>query len=97
MSLDLADSHISVPDHVVRRAFPDETIVLNLESGQYHGLNQTAAAMLEAVSDGTTTPAQAAASLAEKYGQQVEVVREDLLSLLSELVERGLVHVVPST
>lgn len=28
-----------VPDHVVYRAFVDETVVLNLDTGRYHGLN----------------------------------------------------------
>jgi hypothetical protein len=31
-----------VPEHVVHRDFQEETVVLNLETGQYYGLNPTA-------------------------------------------------------
>jgi hypothetical protein len=91
----LADARITIPDYVVRREFPEETIVLNLQSGQYHGLDPIAAFMLEAVADGSTTPAQAAGSLAEHFGQPPETVREDLFELVEILAERGLVDVAP--
>ena len=41
------DAHASVPQHVVYRRFAAETVVLNLETGTYHGLNATGARMLE--------------------------------------------------
>src|SRR5436190_998507 len=44
----LLRARISVPDHVVLRRFADDCIALNLSTGQYHGLNETAAAMLDA-------------------------------------------------
>src|ERR671938_504612 len=52
-------ARLRVPEHVVYRDFDDETVVLNLDSGQYHGLNPTAAAMLSAV-DGAETVGGAA-------------------------------------
>ena len=36
-----------VPAHAVYRAFPSETVVLNLNTGRYHGLNVTAGRMME--------------------------------------------------
>lgn len=69
--------------------------MLNLQSGQYHGLNPVAAAMLEAVSAGTA-PATAASALAERFEQPVERVEADLLELLGSLAERGLVDVAGS-
>src|SRR4051794_41962271 len=39
-------SKATVPEHVVFRTFEAETLLLNLESGQYHGLNATGGRML---------------------------------------------------
>ena len=36
-----------MPDHVVYREFVQETVILNLETGTYHGLNPTGGKMLE--------------------------------------------------
>ena len=38
---------VTVPQHVVYRSFPTETVVLNLNTGKYHGLNATAGRMLD--------------------------------------------------
>ena len=41
----MADSDVNldqkavVPEHVVYRTFVSETVVLNLQSGHYHGIN----------------------------------------------------------
>src|SRR5262249_46650863 len=40
-----------VPQHVVSRAFEEETLLLNLESGQYHGINATGGRLLELIQD----------------------------------------------
>lgn len=36
----ILDSQARVPRHVVYRDFVNETVVLNLETGTYHGLNR---------------------------------------------------------
>lgn len=40
-----------VPEHVVHRDFQEETVVPNLETGQYHALNPTARRMLAALTE----------------------------------------------
>jgi Coenzyme PQQ synthesis protein D (PqqD) len=82
-----------VPAHVVFRSFPRETVVLNLDTGKYHGLNPTAGRMLEVLQESETVDA-AAARLAEEYGQGPEVIRRDLYGLCVELRERGLLEIV---
>lgn len=81
----------AVPEHVVHREFPEETIVLNVRTGLYHGLNPTAGRMLARL-DGGTTVADAAATLATELGQPADVVRRDLLALCRRLRERGLIE-----
>jgi hypothetical protein len=85
-------SSIKVPQHVVYRSFPSETVVLNLETGKYHGLNATAGAMLEAL-ERAACVRDAAAALAESYEQPREVIERDVCELCQLLLERGLVEV----
>jgi hypothetical protein len=81
-----------VPAHVVFRAFPRETVVLNLDTGKYHGLNPTAGRMLEVVEASDTVEA-AAGQLAEEYGRSIEEIRRDLCELCVELIARGLLEI----
>ena len=64
----LLTSKVKVPQHVVYRSFPSETVVLNLETGKYHGLNATAGRMLDALEQAACVR-DAAAALAESYEQ----------------------------
>lgn len=85
------DGGVRVPDHVVFRSFPGETVALNLNTGQYHGLNPVAGRMIEVLSESGSVSA-AVASLAGEYGQPEEVVEADLRALCANLLERGLIE-----
>jgi hypothetical protein len=80
----------SLPKHVVYRPFVYETVILNLETGKYHGLNPSAGRMLEALERADSVD-QAAQQLAGEFGQPLDSIRADLLELCSGLVERGLI------
>ena len=86
------DRRTRIPEHVVHRDFPGETVVLNLETGQYHGLNATAgrmfAALQEAGSIGT-----AAITLADEFGMAREQIERDLVDLCNALADRGLLEI----
>jgi hypothetical protein len=88
----LSTSKIKVPQHVVYRGFPAETVVLNLETGKYHGLNATAGSMLEAL-ERATCLRDAASAVSGEYGQPQDVVERDMCELCSALLERGLIEV----
>jgi coenzyme PQQ synthesis protein D (PqqD) len=85
-------SKVRVPDHVVRRTFPAETVVLNLDTGQYHGLNPTAGRILE-VLQGSDSVGVAVEQLASEYGQSTEVVEQDTRQLCTDLLSRGLIEI----
>jgi hypothetical protein len=89
-------SAVSVPDHVVYREFPAEVVFLNLETGQYHGLNPTAGRMLHALQEQATV-ARAIDELTAQLGQPRERIEHDMLDLLLALQERGLVIIGSST
>jgi len=88
----LLASAIRVPSHVVYRTFPSETVVLNLQTGRYHGLNVTAGRMLEAL-EASASVREAVGRLATEYGQEPALVRRDLCELCWALLERGLVEI----
>ena len=90
---DLLSERVRMPQHVVCRSFVAETVVLNLQTGQYHGLNPTAGRMLEALRAAPTVGA-AVPQLAESYGVEQEQIERDLLALASGLLERGLIETV---
>jgi hypothetical protein len=87
----LLTSRIRVPQHVVYRGFPSETVVLNLETGKYHGLNATAGSMLEAL-ERALSVRDAAAAVAADYDQPPETVEQDMCELCSVLLARGLIE-----
>jgi hypothetical protein len=88
----LSTARITVPQHVVYRSFPSETVVLNLQTGKYHGLNATAGRMLEALEQAPCLR-DAAASVALEYQLPAEGVESDMRALCSMLLDRGLVEI----
>ena len=87
----LLRSRVTVPEHVVRREFAEETVALNLRTGRYHGLNATAAEMLDALAAGRA-PLAVAQEVAERAGVPLERVQGDLVTLLRALADRDLVE-----
>jgi hypothetical protein len=84
-------ARVAVLEHVVHRAFADQTVALNLETGQYHGLNATAAQMLDALEKARVV-GDAVPGLARDLDQPTEVIERDLASLCRALAERGLIE-----
>lgn len=87
----LLSQRIELPQHVVYRSFPSETVVLNLQTGKYHGLNPSAGRMLEAVERAGSVGA-AAAEVAAEFEQPREVIERDMCDLFGLLLDRGLVE-----
>jgi hypothetical protein len=87
----LLGARIRIPQHVVYRSFPSETVMLNLQTGRYHGLNATAGSMLEALEQAGSLR-DAARAVAERHAQPQDRVERDLRTLCGALLERGLVE-----
>jgi PqqD family protein of HPr-rel-A system len=86
-------AHMRLPQHVVHRSFVAETVVLNLRTGKYHGLNPTAGRMLEALATAPTA-SDVVPELAREYGVEPAQVESDLIALCQGLLERGLIEMV---
>jgi hypothetical protein len=89
------DGTMRIPDHVVYRSFPGETVALNLTTGRYHGLNPVAGRMIETLAE-TGNVEAAAALLAQEYEQPAARIEADLRGLCADLIERGLIEVHPA-
>jgi hypothetical protein len=85
------DATVRIPNHVVHRSFVHETVVLNLETGRYHGLNRTAGAMLSAL-EGAGSIRGALHSLAETFPEAGERLEDDLLTFCEDAQKRGLIE-----
>jgi hypothetical protein len=83
--------HATLPAHVVSRQFAEETVILNLRTGFYHGLNVTGGRMLEVVA-ASPTVGDAAKQLADEYEQPIAAIEEDLAVFCLALVERDLLE-----
>jgi Coenzyme PQQ synthesis protein D (PqqD) len=88
---DLLASNVRVPQHVVYRAFVNETVILNLETGKYHSVNPTGATMLQEL-ERASTVAEAAGRLAERYGRSLDEIEEDLCAFCDDLLSRSLIE-----
>lgn len=89
----LLSATVHVPKHVVYRSFEAETVLLNLNTGQYHGLNRTGGRMLELLEETAGDVREAIDRLAGEYGEQPADIEDGLASFCAGLAERGLIEV----
>lgn len=87
----LTGRRIVVPQHVVFRGFPTETVVLNLQTGKYHGLNPTAGRMLDVLAHSGSI-GEATATVAREYDRPEAETEADVCDLCRALLERGLIE-----
>ena len=92
---DILAMQARVPAHVVHRQFAEETVVLNLKTGLYHGLNASGGRMIE-VLERAATVEDAARQLAAEYEQPEESMQADVAAFCSSLVERELLTLQPA-
>ena len=86
---------VVVPSHVLVRFLDKESVLLNIETERYFGLDETGTRMWQLV---TAAPKIEVAyeQLLEEYDVQPELLRENLTDLLTRLVENGLLQVASS-
>jgi len=87
---EILSSAIRRPDHVVREAFAGETVMLNLNNGQYHGLNATAGQILNALESEQTV--ERAATRLSAGPESLDEVSRDVVGLCRDLLDRGLIE-----
>jgi len=88
----LHQSVIASPEHVACD-LDDETVILSLKTGQYYGLNPVAAAVWRMIAVRRSVAAVRDGLMQAFAGVTREQCEEELLKLLNELEELGLVTV----
>jgi hypothetical protein len=83
------DTRLSVPPQVMSRLVGDETVLLDLESGMYFGLDGVGKRIWESIGDGLTL-AEIAAAVVSEYDVEEDRARADVIEFARDLVERGL-------
>lgn len=86
------DTVFEVPGHVIVRRIGDETVLLDLESGTYFGLDPVGARMFELIGEGRALGRIREAMLGE-FDVTEDRLREDLEKLVGDLQGHGLVVV----
>jgi hypothetical protein len=84
-------AQLVVPEHVAQRDFAEQSVAVNLQTGQYHGLNPTAARMVQVLGESRTV-GDAVQPLASEFDQPREVIEQDVVELCRDLAERGLIE-----
>jgi len=93
MTISFSD-RVRVPDDVLISNLQDESVILNLDSERYYGIDSVGTRILSVL---TTSDSIEAAynTLVEEYDVDADVLRQDLLALVERLVEQGLVEANP--
>jgi len=91
MTISFSD-RVTVPDDVLISQLQEESVILNLDSERYYGLDDVGTRMLSILSTSSTIEA-AYELLRDEYDVDDEVLRRDLLSLIEKLVNQGLVKI----
>jgi hypothetical protein len=81
---------VTIPEQVMARQVGEETVILDLASGIYFGLDPVGARIWQLLGEGRTLAAVCEAMLAEYEVSRGEIER-DLTDLLAVLVDKGLI------
>jgi hypothetical protein len=90
---ELLDRRLTVPEHVVRRSFETQTLLLNLETGRYHGLNKTGGRLLELIEGGSGDVREAVHSLAREFGVPIAEIEGEVAAFCADLADKGLIEI----
>ena len=85
----------AMPAHVLVRFVDREAVLLNIETEQYFGLDETGTRMWQLVTGSPNIDA-AFQELTAEFDVDPEVLRSNLMELLSRLVDGGLLRVLPA-
>jgi len=82
---------LRIAEAVVSQSLADETVILNLKTGCYHGLNHTAGRVWRLIEQGTPTD-DIVSVMASEFDTDSQALLGDMQHLLSDLLSRGLVE-----
>lgn len=88
MTISFSD-RVTVPDDVLISNLQDESVILNLDSERYYGLDDVGTRFVSVLTTSDTIET-AYERLRNEYDVDPQVLRNDLLALIENLIDRGL-------
>ena len=85
---------MTIPDSVVFRELDGEAVLLDLQSGQYFGLNAVGTRIWQLLAE-LRRPQPVLEAMLEEFDVPAAELEADLLQLLGQLAEHGLIVPVP--
>ena len=85
------DTHFSIPPQVMSRLVGDETVLLDLSSGIYFGLDGVGKRIWETVAEGRNL-AETATVITSEFEVDEAQAQADVIEFAKDLVERGLLE-----
>ena len=83
---------VTIPSQVMARQVGDETVILDLASGTYYGLDPVGARIWQLITEGQTL-AQVCETMLAEYEVTREAIERDVLALVQNLADKQLVGV----
>ena len=83
------DTKLAIPPHVMSRLVGDETVLLDLETGHYFGLDNVGQRIWESVSKGEDL-GETVSAIVTEYDVDKAQAEADVIEFARTLIERGL-------
>lgn len=91
MSISFSD-RVKIPDDVLISKLQEESVILNLDSERYYGLDDVSTRFLAVLTTSDSIEA-AYETLAREYDVDPPTLRQDLLELVQNLHDQGLIQI----
>lgn len=91
MAISFTD-RVRVPDDVLISGLQSESVILNLDSERYFGLDEVGTRMMSVLTSADSIQA-AYETLLGEYDVEGDVLRQDLTAIIEQMVEQGLVEI----
>ena len=93
MSISFSD-RVKIPDDVLISKLQEESVILNLDSERYYGLDDVGTRILSVLTTSESIEA-AYETLVKEYDVDAQVLRHDLIELIENLSKQGLIVLNP--
>jgi hypothetical protein len=94
MTISFAD-RVTMPEDVLVSGLENESVILNLQSETYYGLDEVGTRFLTVLTASESIQA-AYEKLLDEYEVDAAALRKDLLGIVEQLSEQGIVRVEPA-
>lgn len=91
MQISFSD-RVRIPEEVLISRLQEESVILNLDSERYFGLDDVGTRILSVLTAAESIEA-AYESLRDEYDVDGQVLRQDLVALVENLLQQGIIEV----